>query len=146
MAPWQPVVEEESFTPEFLAEQREAFERWSGPDLEWMVEHAHPDLEIRQPPDFMDARTYRGREGFLDAILDWPTQWEDFKFEPRRIFALDSEHVVVAALHSGRSRQIEVEVEGEVVWLLRWRSGLLVRWDMFMNVDDAVAAVRDVTR
>jgi hypothetical protein len=49
-----------------------------GGDVDSIVAHAHPDVEILQAPELPDARAYHGREGMLEALLDWPLQWERF--------------------------------------------------------------------
>jgi ketosteroid isomerase-like protein len=122
-----------------VAWAREWVDAYSAGDLDWVIAHTHPELEIVQPPEFPDARTYRGVDGLIDALLDWPREWEDFAVEPTRIFALD-DRAVVSAVHRGRSRRMEVEVEAEIVWLFAFEDGRTRRWDMFMSVEDALGA------
>ena len=76
----------------------------------------------------------------LEALLDWPLQWERFVLTPRRIFAVDDEWVLTVALHSGRAR-IGLDVEAELVWAVRWRDRLITRWETYMTVEAALAAV-----
>jgi ketosteroid isomerase-like protein len=111
-------------------------------DIDWLLEHLDPDVEIIQPPELLDTRIYKGREGFIDSLLDWPVQWEHFAIDPRRIFAPDDEHIVTVALHRGRVRGAGVDLQTEVVWLSRWRDRRMTRWDMFMTVDEALAAAK----
>jgi ketosteroid isomerase-like protein len=108
-------------------------------DLEWVLEHADPGIEIVQVPEIPDARTYTGRDGLIDALLDWPLQWEDFRMEPRRVFAPNPDNLIVVALHKGRPHSIDIEVEAEVVFVFRWRDGLVTRWDMFLTLDEALS-------
>jgi hypothetical protein len=77
----------------------------------------------------------------LDALLDWPLQWERFVLTPRRIFAVDDEWVLTVALHSGRAR-IGIEVEAEIVWAVRWRDRMIIRWETYLSLDAAREAVR----
>ena len=70
-------------------------------------------------PEIPDSSTYAGPDAFVDALLDWPRQWEDFRMEPRRIFAADDEHLIVVALHRGRPHSMDIEVEAEIVFLFR---------------------------
>jgi ketosteroid isomerase-like protein len=109
-------------------------------DLDWVLEHSDPRIEIVQPPEFPDGRTYRGLDGVIEALLDWPKEWEDFQLEPKRAFALTDEQFVVLATHKGRSRRVGVEVEAEIVWLFTRPGELVTRWDMFMSVEQALAA------
>jgi ketosteroid isomerase-like protein len=107
-------------------------------DLDFLIAGVDPEIEIEQPPELPDARSYRGRDGLVDALLDWPRQWDDFRMEPRRIFAPNEDHIAIVALHHGRPHSMDIEVEAEFIFLLRVRDGLLVRWDMFMSEEDAL--------
>ena len=78
-----------------------------------------------QLPELPARGRYTGREGFVDALLDWPRQWADFSMEPRRIFAVDDEHSCSSSLHRGRPHSIDIEVEAEFAFLMRWRDGLV---------------------
>jgi ketosteroid isomerase-like protein len=129
--------------PAMPAAQRELqldlVEAYLSGDVESIVEHAHPDVEILQAPELPDARSYHGREGMLEALLDWPLQWERFVLTPRRIFAVDDDWVLTVALHSGRAR-IGIDVEAELVWAVRWRDRLITRWETYLTLDAALAA------
>jgi ketosteroid isomerase-like protein len=107
-------------------------------DLDWLLEHTDPEIEIVQVPEIPGSRTYTGREGMVEAILDWPRQWEDFRFEPRRIFAPNPDNLILIALHRGRSSAVGIEVEAEIVFALRLRDGRMTRWDMFLTLDEAL--------
>ena len=109
-------------------------------DVDSIIEHAHADVEIVQAPELPGARSYHGRKGMLEALLDWPLQWERFVLTPRRIFAVDDEWVLTVALHSGRAR-IGLDVEAELVWAVRWRNRLITRWETYMTVEAALGAV-----
>lgn len=137
---WDAAIETESVSSALHAVLRGFFTAWRQADLEWMLAHVDPALEVVQPREFTDARTYHGPDGMVEALIDWPSAWEHLEIEPRRIFAVSDEHLVTVAIHRGRAHQIETEAE--VVWLQRWRDRHMTRWDMFMNVDDALAAAR----
>ena len=128
--------------PTLAALQSEAFDAYERGDVEWILEHADPEVEIAQPPELPGARTYHGRDGMLEALLDWPREWENFRLEPRRVFAIDDESLIVIAIHRGRARQIDIDVEAEIVWLFRWRDRRLVWWPMFMTVEAAIEAAQ----
>lgn len=74
----------------------------------------------------------------IDALLDWPRQWEGFRIEPHRIFAPDSDHLIVIAVHRGRPHSMDIEVEAEIVFVFRWREGRVTRWDMFLTLEEAL--------
>ena len=134
---WEAVIDPD-MPPALLEMTLATLGAYARADLDFLIAGGHPDLVISQPPEFPDAHTYTGDEALVDALLDWPRQWQDFHIEPRRIFAADDEHTVIVALHKGRPQSIDIEVEAEIAFLLRYRDGLIARWDMFLSVDEAL--------
>jgi ketosteroid isomerase-like protein len=117
-------------------------EAWRAGDLDWVLEYSHPEIEIVQPHELPDARTYNGRDGVIEALLDWPREWEDFQVEATRIFAVDDERIIVDTIHRGRSLKMGIEIEAPIVWLFTREGDLTRRWDMFTSVDQALAAAK----
>jgi ketosteroid isomerase-like protein len=118
---------------------RDIIEAYRRGDLDWLLDHTDPDVEIVQVPEIPDARTYTGRDGMVDALLDWPRQWEDFRIEPERIFAPDPENLVVKAIHGGRPHSMDIEVEAEIMFVFHVPDGLVTRWDMYLTLDEALS-------
>jgi hypothetical protein len=133
---------DDDMPPAIATFQREVNDAYESADIEWILEHTDPAVEIVQPREIPDTKSYSGLDGLLDALLDWPLQWERFQIQPRRIFALDDEHVVNISIHRGRPRQVDLEVEAEIVWLFRWNERRLMRWDMFLTMDEALEAAQ----
>ncbi len=50
-------------------------------DVEAMQGLSRPDIVIVQPPETPDSKSYEGHAGVVEAIDDWPRQWEDFRLE-----------------------------------------------------------------
>jgi ketosteroid isomerase-like protein len=108
-------------------------------DLDSLLAHTDPRIEIVQVPEVADAGTHHGHDGLIDVLLDWPRQWRQFRMEPRRIFAAGENTVILVALHKGQPQSMEIDVEAEFVSAFRWRDGLVTRWDMFMTVEEALS-------
>jgi ketosteroid isomerase-like protein len=138
---WKAVVED-GIPSELATLQSELIDAYRRADIEWLLEHTDPDVEITQLAELPDAKSYHGHEGFIDALLDWPRQWEDFRIEPRRLFAVGNDHLVISGIHRGRPRTIPIDVAAEIVFLMRWRDGRMTDWNMFATVDEAVAAAQ----
>jgi ketosteroid isomerase-like protein len=135
---WLDAVDPDS--PAWLSEWvRELYSVWSTGDLDRMLAQTHPEVEIVQPHELPDARTYHGREGLIDALLDWPREWEDFAVEPKRVFAVGDE-IVVETVHRGRSLRMGIEIEAAIVWLFTREGELTRRWDMFTTIEQALQA------
>ena len=130
---WQELIDPD-MPPELLEFARRIVRAYQEADLDWLLSIGHPDIVISQPPELPGARVYTGSEALLDALLDWPRQWADFRIEGRRIFAPDDEHIAVVTIHRGRPRTVDIEVEAEFVFLIRREDGLVTCWDMFMSV------------
>ena len=133
---------DDGIPPELAGLLREMLDAYRRADIDWLLEHTDPDVEITQITELPGARTYRGCEGFIDALLDWPLQWQDFQVEPLRLFAVGDDHVVIDSINRGRPASMDIEVEAEIVFLMRWRDRLLTDWNIFMTVDEAVAAAQ----
>jgi ketosteroid isomerase-like protein len=138
---WNAVVED-GIPPGLAALQRDLLDAYRRADIEWLLEHTDPDVEITQLADLPDSKSYHGREGFIDALLDWPREWEDFRIEPRRLCSVGGDHLVISGIHRGRPRTMAIDVAAEIVFLMRWRDGRMTDWNIFPTVDEAVAAAQ----
>ena len=125
--------------PEFEELAKRLFDAYRRGDLDWLLEHTDPEIEIVQVPEIPDARTYTGHDGMIDALLDWPREWENFRMQPQRIFAPDPDNLVVVAVHRGRPHSMDIEVEAEIVFVFHWREGRAIRWDMFLTLEEALS-------
>ena len=134
---WLAVVDS-SVPPALMGLLTATLEAYGRADLDALLAGAAPDIVIVQPPELPASRSYTGRDGLIEALLDWPRQWADFRMEPRRIFGVDDEHVVFVTLHRGRPHSVDIEVEAEFAFLIRWQDGLVTRWDMFMTEEEAL--------
>jgi ketosteroid isomerase-like protein len=138
---WKAVIEP-GMPPGLLGLTHGILRAYERADLDLLLAQCAPDLVITQPPEFPDPQTYTGEEALVDALLDWPRQWDEFRMEPRRIFAAGDEQIVMVSLHHGRPHSIDIEVEAEVVFLVTFRGATLTRWQMFLSVDEALEAAR----
>jgi ketosteroid isomerase-like protein len=138
---WKAVIDPD-LPPALMALTHATLDAYERTDLDWLLAHTAPELVITQPPEFPDTRIYTGKDALLNCLLDWPRQWRDFRMEPRRIFAVGEDDLVMVSLHRGRPHTIDIEVEAEIVFLLHWRDDLVARWDMFLSIDEALEAAR----
>jgi ketosteroid isomerase-like protein len=136
---WLEAIEPGS--PQWLTDYiRDTVVAYRDGDVDWLLEQSDPEVVITQAKEFVDASTYSGPEAVLDALLDWPKEWENFRIEPTRIFAPNDDQVIIVGIHRGRSVRFELDVEAEITWLFTRRNDLMTRWEMFMSVDEAVEA------
>ena len=108
-------------------------------DLALVEEMTLPDAVMVQPPEVPDAKTYAGAGAIREAMDDWPTQWEEFRFELIEI--IDVGDVVVSVTrHRGRGRESGIEMDFEVFYVHRLRDGKLARLEMFFSREQALEA------
>ena len=64
-----------------------------------------PDLVLVQSPEVPDAKTYEGPAALVEAMEDWPKQWEDFRMDLIEILDAGDEVAVSVTRHRGRERK-----------------------------------------
>ena len=128
---------EKSFR-ELIEESYGAFARG---DIEFLLEHSDPEIEIIESPSLPGAQTYRGREGLRRAIENWAGEWDEFRIDLERVIDAGRERVITVARHHGRSRSSGAVVETRVVNVHTGRQGKGIRWEMFSSLDEAFAAI-----
>jgi len=117
---------------------REGYAAWNRGDIDLIIEGAHPEIEIVQPPEVPDSKTYSGKAGVAEAFADWPKQWDDFRAELLEVIDVSDTKVVSVSRHQLRAR--DIEIEQEVSYVHTFRDGLVVRWEMFFTRDAALEA------
>lgn len=108
---------------------------WERGDMEWILDHSDPEIEIVQPPEVPDAKSYRGREGVLQSFEDWPKQWEEFRAELIQTIDVDEDRVISVNRQYLRAR--DIDLKEELAFLHTMQDGRLTRVDMFLSLDKA---------
>jgi ketosteroid isomerase-like protein len=132
---------DEGMEPELRELNLRLIELLTSANLDGLMAMASPELVVTQPPELPGARTYKGRDGLLDAFIDWPSQWAETGIEPVRIWqagpgvAITQNHQTVRAAETG------IEFEADFWFVLHWRDGRIVRWTMHISEEDAERAV-----
>jgi ketosteroid isomerase-like protein len=108
-------------------------------DFDFLLAQADPEIEIVEPPDLPEARTYRGHEGLIQSIRNWAGEWEEFHVDVERVIDAGHERVIAFVRHHGKSSG--APVESRWVNLHTGRNGKGIRWEMFSTLDDAFAAI-----
>ena len=96
---------------------------------------------IVQPPEVPDAKTYQGRGAIVEAMEDWPKEWDDFRLDLLEVVDISDDLVVSVARHRGRGRESGIEMDFEVFYVHRARDGKLARLEMFFSREQALDAV-----
>jgi ketosteroid isomerase-like protein len=84
---------------------------------------------------------WSGHDGLWTAVLDIVRVFDDLRMEAEQFIDLDQDGVLVLARHRGVGRISDAPVELATAHLFRFRDGLIVRWDVYEDRDEAHKAV-----
>ena len=117
---------------------REALEAQNRGDIEWLIDHSAPDIEIRGPGVAGEPVLYTGAAGIREYFRDMAESWQSFEAIPVDVRELGDR--VVAIIHRrlrGRGSGIDIEDKLGIVYELR--NGVAIRIRGYRNVVEALA-------
>jgi ketosteroid isomerase-like protein len=123
---------------ENVAMVRGGFAAWERGDIEAIIEFSDPEIEIIQPPEVPDSKSYRGHAGVREAFEDWPKQWEEFRAELLDVVDVSETQTISTTRHHLRARGIDIDQE--VAYLYTFRDGLVIRCEMYLTRAEALEA------
>jgi ketosteroid isomerase-like protein len=104
-------------------------------------EVAHPEIEWIPPPQSPIPGPFRGIEGVLQAADQYRDSFDQFTVEPERIIECPEEgRYVVLARTTVRGKGSGAEVATDVGHLVDVRDGMVVRFQVIPNRDEALRA------
>jgi ketosteroid isomerase-like protein len=111
-----------------------------------MIDFAAPLLEAYATPDFVTVMTsesatreHPGLEGYREALTDWISPYEAFRFEIEEVIVKDDRLVFLARQVATTKHQgVEVVTESASVWWLR--DGRIAQIDFYLDKQAALKA------
>jgi ketosteroid isomerase-like protein len=100
------------------------------------------DVVVRDRPEIPDPRTYRGREGLLEALASSDESFEDFRMDLEDLIGVGDSHVVVILRMHGRGRGSGVPVEEQIAHLWTVRDGKAAEMQVYTDPEDALRDAR----
>ncbi len=102
-------------------------------------ERAHPDYETAMIGSDGQTLTYEGVDGFREAISDWLSPWEQFRFEIEEIFPVD-DMIVMFVRQTGTTKHggVEITTESGTIWWVV--DGQLRRASFYLDRRDVLKA------
>jgi ketosteroid isomerase-like protein len=100
---------------------------WERGDIEWLVAHSDPDIEIVQPPELPDSKSYWGYAGVRDMFEDWPKQWDDFRVELLEVIDISDTQAISVTRHYLRAREMDLAQDFSYLHTLRNGKGIRFR-------------------
>ena len=99
------------------------------------------DINVEFVTAGIEPRTYTGPNGVREGWFDFLSAWDDFRVEGIDFIegARDETWVVLCHL-SGRGKESNVPIEASTANVIVMRDGKIVRFELFWDRDEAVAA------
>ncbi|MDQ6811208.1 MAG: nuclear transport factor 2 family protein [Actinomycetota bacterium] len=121
----------------------EALRRWieafNARDIEAIIAHCDPSIELHSVFAAVGGAVYRGHEGLRSWQRDFEDAWgEEIRVEPEAYFDLRERTLIFYALH-GRGKHSGVEVAMPVATVFRWRDGLIDYFKGYAHREDALS-------
>jgi ketosteroid isomerase-like protein len=104
-----------------------------------IAEICDPEIEFVETPERVDARTYHGHEGVLEAFNRWLDQWDQYDAEPES-FEDHGDEVFVVAREQGRGRS-GATAEARLYLIFTIRDDKISRYREFYDENAARAAL-----
>ncbi len=94
---------------------------------------------VRRPLGGGEQEEYEGHDDLLRAREEATADFSDYRMEPERFFDLD-DRMVVQVRVVGTDPDTGVEAQLAAGHLLHFRDGLIGRWEVFLDVEEALQA------
>jgi ketosteroid isomerase-like protein len=116
------------------------WEAFSRADVDAAAGAIADEAEIVFPDTVPWGGTYRGPDGFREAVSGMLSRVGDFRAKPEMILGADDDHVVVVANITGRGQR-GARLDVRVAWLYRLRAGKVIRGEAFPDTARVLEAL-----
>jgi ketosteroid isomerase-like protein len=117
----------------------EAFDAMNHRDLDWLIAHCDPGVEMHMRGVAGEPVRYVGPAGVREYFRDIAEIWESVEFVPEEIRDL-GDNVFVILRQRFRGRGSGVDVEGRLACTHRLRDGALIELRSYCDVAEGLAA------
>lgn len=105
-----------------------------------VAEACDPEIEFVETPERVDARTYTGHEGVVEAWSRWLDQWDTHSFEVDEIED-HGEQALAVFQEKGRGAGSGAEVASTLYAVFTFRDGKVLRYEEFYDGTAARSAL-----
>ncbi|MEK6272938.1 MAG: nuclear transport factor 2 family protein [Actinomycetota bacterium] len=120
---------------------REAFERWNRRDIDYWIQHAHPQVEVWSKYAALDqgGEPYRGHEGMREWRAEIDRNFELHQVLAEDVRAVEGKVLVLGAVRL-RGKISGAEIQHPFGWVCEMRGGVLVRMFFYSSHAEALEA------
>jgi ketosteroid isomerase-like protein len=118
---------------------RVAYDAYNRGEVDSVAGFASEKIEVCPPPTSLDPAPFRGRDALLKYLE--PNLFEFQRAEPAE-FLEEGDRILVAVKVHARGRGSGVELEDEAFHVWTVEDERAVRFEVFVDRDDALAALR----
>ena len=108
-------------------------------DIDSVLALVDPEFAWSDPPDVVGARGGSGRREFALYLRGFSQSWDEFRCVPEE-FRRVGDALMVVVREGGRGRLSGAVVEHRLIHLWRFRHGVAVSLDAFVDPGEALAA------
>ena len=119
---------------------REMYEAFNREDAESALKLLHPEPELHQNPEVIDAEAYVGLEAFVRGMSLFTEDWDDPRLEPQDVEEV-GDCVLMRVRVSGRGKRTGLEMTTEFFHAWTFRDGKPCRCFVRSTRDEALKAV-----
>ncbi|MGH2973427.1 MAG: nuclear transport factor 2 family protein [Solirubrobacterales bacterium] len=117
---------------------RRGYDAYARGDLASVLADVDPEMiTYRREPD---GATFRGPEGFLEAIAEWVEDFDEFAATAEEVIDANDRQVLVRVHQKAVGAQSRAPIEADYWFVHTLRDAMLIRLDMFATKAHALEA------
>jgi ketosteroid isomerase-like protein len=101
-----------------------------------------PEVVLEAGGEAFTEGEWRGHEGAVGFVANQMEVLEDMSIHVDEYTDVDENSLIVAITFAGRARHTGIQVEMHPFHVFRWRDGKVVRWQVFLDRDEALEAAK----
>ena len=115
-------------------------EAFNARGIDAALPYFHPELVWLAPPEWLEKRVYRGREGLRELAASWGQNFDEYRLEVKRVVDLDGDRALALVYQRGRIKGTGNPMEQAIGWIVELVDGQLARVDVYFSWEAGLEA------
>jgi ketosteroid isomerase-like protein len=99
------------------------------------------EIEFREDPKFPEAQVYRGRDEVVRNFREFAASFDYYRFEIEDLRDAGGDKVMALLRERARGKASGLEVDRRSGWVVTFRDGRVLRFEIFLDPAEALEAV-----